>query len=279
MSSNTIINNYDYDRWTIVSSDEEKNNNKDKSNEDNTYDTYTFGEEHQNTDFTYYDIKYINFKKFIKHYNGNRIINPTHVNEIVVNYIKKPFFIPPLIVYYINDDKNDIHDYILLDGQHRFEALKVLHSKNINPIFTYIMLSGTLDQAKEEFKNINSNVKLSWSDLCAYEKPAELILKITQYFKNFVSTSDSPQSHKFNSVQLKEELIKNEFFKKISNTVDMVFNEIKILNQQIYNHYSNLVLPTKQKKLFDRIKNQDGNKMYLLMDKEWLIKLIAKLEN
>jgi hypothetical protein len=239
---------------------------------------YSFGDKHQNTEFEYYDIKVINFKRIIKPYNGNRIINPDRVKNFVDKYTLKPFFIPPLIVYKINDDNKDIHDYVLLDGQHRYEALKVLHNKNIKPIFSYILLSGTLDQAKEEFKNINSNVTFDFDDLCSYEKPADLITKIVKYFSNFVSKSDSPQSHKFNPIQLKEQLIKKEFFKKISNSVENIFNEILILNEKTRNEYANKQLSQKVKKHFDKINSQSGNKMFLLLDKDWLIKLIAKLE-
>jgi len=262
--------------------DDEENYNKILNESDNESideaDLYTFGTQHLETDYDYYDIKLINFKKFIKPYNGNRIINPDRVNNFVNKYVIKPFFIPPLIVFYINDDEKDIHDYVLLDGQHRFEALKVLHNKDIKPVFTYIMLSGTLEQAKEEFKNINSNVKFDFDDLCSYEKPADLITKIYKHFSKSVSKSDTPQSHKFNPLHLKNEIIKQELFKKISNNVEDVFNEILILNEKIYNEFKVKQLKVKEQKLFDKIKSQDGNKMYLLLDKNWLIKLIAKLE-
>lgn len=255
---------------TINDSDDEEKNDTD--------DLYTFGDEHTNTNYNYYDIKLVNFRKFIKPYNGNRIITPKRVNDFVVNYIKKSFFIPPLIVFYINDDKNDIHDYVLLDGQHRFEALKVLHSKNINPTFTYIMLTGTKEEAKTEFRHINCNAKFDFNDLCSYDKPVELLEKIEKYFKNFVSLSDNHQTHKFNLSHLKKELIEKELFKKVSGTAENIFNEILILNEKMYIEYNSQKLIGKQKKLFDKIKTHDGNKMYLLMDKEWLNKLIAKLE-
>lgn len=251
----------------------ELNNDSDNINED---ELFIFGDEHENTDHNYYDIKLINFKKFIKPYNGNRIIDINRVNDFVTKYISKPFFIPPLIVYYINDLKEKIQDYVLLDGQHRYEALKILHTKDIKPKFTYIMLSGTLQQAKEEFKNINSNVK--FDDIYSYEKPADLITKITTHFSNAVSKSDNPQSHKFNPIHLKKELINKKFFDKVKGTVESIFNEILVLNEKIFNEYSALQLKVKDKKVFDKIKGQTGNKMFLLMDSNWLIKLIAKLE-
>ncbi len=268
---------------------EEKNINKESidpildSDKENDY--FDFGEEHTGTDQAYYDIYVNKFKYIIKPYNGNRIINRDRVKNIVDKYLIKPFFIPPLIVFHIKDDDYNINEYQLIDGQHRYEALKILEAKHsIMPKFTYVILTGTLEDAKETFKNINQNVK--FEDLFNYENPAELLNKITAYFKGAVSNSDRPQSHKFNPSQLKEQIINTKLFNRVNKTVDEIFNEIKILNEQIYTQFDKKfkdnTLKSKEKDLFVRINNTSGNlsgnKMYLLLDNDWLLKLIAKLE-
>jgi acetoin utilization deacetylase AcuC-like enzyme len=214
---------------TINDSDEEEKNDTD--------DLYTFGDEHTNTNYNYYDIKLVNFRKFIKPYNGNRIITPKRVNDFVINYINKPFFIPPLIVFFINDDKNDIHDYVLLDGQHRFEALKVLHSKNINPTFTYIMLTGTKEDARTEFRHINCNAKFDFDDLCSYDKPVELLEKLLQGMYRYRSIKNNNIQYFFKD----NELIKiNNSIKRYLD-LEVVLNKNPEINknQKLINIYYN----------------------------------------
>jgi len=241
------------------------------------------GKKHENIKGEFYDI-FVSKSNFIKLYHGNRLIDANRVNVMYQKYKTKPIDFPALIIAHIVDKEYEKDEYVLVDGQHRYETMRqLLFTDNVDTMFTYKLYEcHNVDELEELFADINSNIK--FDNMFPYKKIGQLLNKIEQYFKSALSTSKNPHSHKFNIDNLKENLTKLKFFETYQNSVDDVFQKIIMLNEklctEIYQKKINKKLTKSELNLLDKIEiSHKKNKMYLLFRNnfEWINDLIVLL--
>jgi len=255
---------------------------------DNTFITeidnpIQLGEKHNNIKGDFYDI-FISKSNFIKLYHGNRLIDSNRINIMCQKYKNKVIDFPPLIIAHIVDKAYDKDEYVLLDGQHRYETMKkLLFDDKIDTIFTYKLYEcNNINELEELFSDINSNVK--FENIFPYKKLGQLLIKIEQYFKSALSISKNPHTYKFNIGDLKEKLTELKFFETYQNSVDDVFQKILELNKKIYTDLytrkASKKLTKHELNLLDKIESSHKkNKMYLLFrpNYEWINEILLLL--
>ena len=113
------------------------NNKEDKEDDEEQNINIYFGEKHVSKTDDFYDIEISKSFNLIKLYHSNRIIDTERVKELVKKYRDKKINFPPLIIAHIVDKEYNKDEYVLLDGQHRYNCMKQLFMDyNIDIIFT-----------------------------------------------------------------------------------------------------------------------------------------------
>ena len=262
----------------------EENTNKDINDEDEEQNiNIYFGEKHISKTDDFYDIEISKSFNLIKLYHSNRIIDTERVKELVKKYRVKKINFPPLIIAHIVDKEYNKDEYVLLDGQHRYNCMKQLFMDyNMDIIFTYKLYQCTgFDELEELFTDLNSHKKLP--DFLPYKKTGKLVEKLEAYFKSSVSKTKYNRDYKFNPEKLKLKLDELKFFEKYDNSIDEVFKKIIELNEAIGQDYYKKKLEKKLVKheltFLERIEKAKTNVMYLLFkdDFGWLDLLIKLL--
>lgn len=205
-------------------------------------------------------------KKCIRYSLRNREIDEKHVSELKKKF--NPDLCGPIYIAKYADEMV----YRILDGQHRFNAIKE-SNKKYNDFLFYLGIINISNKTEfaEFFNSINSNYTFKNTQLKKEKKIEDVILKLKSYFSKitiFSRNRPNIDKHLF-----KEFLTNNNFFASKKNNADIIFRKlININNTLLYLLKNNCVLQNTcgSKDLTENmIKKSIRNKMTLGLDREY----------
>jgi hypothetical protein len=201
-------------------------------------------------------------KMHINKPNEQRIINNNKVNEIIeyqLNYLKKykhTNFLGVINIHYCNENS----EYYLVDGQHRYTAIKELlhkYSHDID-ICIEIVKVNTKDELKENYKLINKNTPLpefpKTIDKNIPEKAAQYFQEKYPHMWSKNSRARRPHIY-FNFFQETLAIITNEI--SIIDNANKLINIIEEYNTLLSTHHPDDIVKTYSVKMYDTAKKWD----------------------
>lgn len=229
--------------------------------------------------------------KHVRVWERQRTLDPERVQELV-DYQRN---------YYKKYDKYNFHgtltiallrgQFVLLDGQHRFEALKILAKTSTIIADMPIWVEFNLTRSEEEIFKIFQTINKSISVPDTFINPNNLIKAVCERIKDkfpssFTKASVNVITTKINQDQLESALIKSDIVKELKiDSEDQLYQMILDYNnkiQRIYtiNDYKRVcpksVTKEKIKEYLAKINNPIKKGLHLSMFKdfrwiEWMI--------
>lgn len=229
------------------------------------------------------------FSEFLKQMTTipdfQRIINKYHLETIIKKY-EQSYFETKLINYYgaiILCEYNGVR--YLIDGQHRFFALKHMFEKyNIDiSIMLQILPCKTNKEMKEHFKNINSNLELPdyLLELESNEKKQNL-QKFEQYlmktYNNYHSNSQHPRFPNVNFILWTNSYFYERLSNINSNSLETYLNIFNKENDEMKEYFQENDIDK-----FNQIIKKSKDKQYFFLSnifkKPQKTKISSKLRN
>ena len=175
----------------------------------------------------------------IKLFDGQRTIQDRHVQDLVDFYRQQLQELGTIdLTGTIKFAKLfDCDDLVIIDGQHRFMALRALVNsgsltKTIE-IMTELFIVATEDNIFEEFKNINQSIPVP----IHYLQPNELANRVTNlilsHFQKCFSRATCTRRPKISIEKFKDVLVQSKRFGQLDPK--LIANEIIHLNNEYYN--------------------------------------------
>jgi hypothetical protein len=176
--------------------------------------------------------------------NFQRLLNHQHLESIIDKY-EKTFHKHKKINYYgaiilceYNEKK------YLIDGQHRFYALKHMYEKyNLDTnIILQIIFCNSNQEMKEHFKNINSNLELPDYILeLENDEKKQILQQLEQYlikeYKNYYSKSQHPKFPNVNFVLWTNSFYQNKILEKENLKLDDLIKFIEEENKMMEEYF------------------------------------------